>query len=75
MEQFNSRNGYGPIYEPEGVKVYCGTLVHATKDKPMEILRNGVIGVDTSGKILFVKDGDSIESLSAEIGFRPEVRN
>ncbi|XP_078683904.1 guanine deaminase-like [Branchiostoma floridae x Branchiostoma belcheri] len=57
------------------MKVYRGTLVHATKENPMEILRNGVIGVDTSGKILFVKDDDSIENLSVEIGFNPSVHN
>ncbi|CAH1252146.1 GDA [Branchiostoma lanceolatum] len=76
MEQFNGNGDInGLSHDPEGVKVYRGTLVHSTKNKPMEILRNGIIGVDTSGKILFVKDDDSIESLSAELGFSPEVRN
>ncbi|XP_019622969.1 PREDICTED: guanine deaminase-like [Branchiostoma belcheri] len=69
------QNGFGPGHESEGVKVFRGTLVHSTKDKPMQILKNGVIGVDPSGKILFVKDDDSLEDLAAEIGFNPSVHN
>uniref|UniRef100_A0A3B1K021 Guanine deaminase n=1 Tax=Astyanax mexicanus TaxID=7994 RepID=A0A3B1K021_ASTMX len=49
--------------------VYRGTLAHSTRDTPLQILEDSVLGVDHRGKIAFIEEGQNVESLSQTWGF------
>ncbi|XP_042886176.1 guanine deaminase-like [Penaeus japonicus] len=52
----------------EDMKVYTGTLVHATEENPMLILEDKVLGV-CHGKIEFVAPATEVENLKAKYNF------
>uniref|UniRef100_A0A8C7RRI7 Guanine deaminase n=1 Tax=Oncorhynchus mykiss TaxID=8022 RepID=A0A8C7RRI7_ONCMY len=49
--------------------VYRGTFVHATYHTAVEILEDGLLGVDTEGKIAFIGSGKEVDRLSQKWGF------
>ncbi|KAM9392213.1 guanine deaminase [Pholidichthys leucotaenia] len=51
--------------------IYRGTFVHATQEKPLEILEDKLVGVDEDGKIAFIGGGSELETLSQTFGFSP----
>ncbi|CAL8346960.1 unnamed protein product [Lota lota] len=53
--------------------VFRGTLVHSTRENPLVILEDALLGVDSNGKISFVERGQELENVSAKFGFNSTV--
>ncbi|KAL9985856.1 hypothetical protein ACROYT_G008305 [Oculina patagonica] len=50
--------------------VFRGTFVHSTPQNEMEIMQDKILGISTSGKILFIEDGASNQDhLGFQYGF------
>ncbi|NP_034396.1 guanine deaminase [Mus musculus] len=55
--------------------VFRGTFVHSTWTCPMEVLRDHLLGVSDSGKIVFLEESSQQEKLAKEWCFKPcEIR-
>ncbi|XP_070287599.1 guanine deaminase [Myotis yumanensis] len=55
--------------------IFRGTFVHSTWTCPMEVLRDHLLGVSDSGKIVFLEEASQQEKLAKEWGFKPcEIR-
>ncbi|XP_062455734.1 guanine deaminase isoform X1 [Rhea pennata] len=50
--------------------VFRGSFVHATRAAPMEVLHGHLLGVDESGKIVFLEQNDQQEQLAKKWGFK-----
>uniref|UniRef100_A0A9L0RFV4 Guanine deaminase n=1 Tax=Equus caballus TaxID=9796 RepID=A0A9L0RFV4_HORSE len=60
---------------PALAHIFRGTFVHSTWTCPMEVLRDHLLGVSDSGKIVFLEEASQQEKLAREWGFKPcEVR-
>ncbi|ELK29051.1 Guanine deaminase [Myotis davidii] len=51
--------------------IFRGTFVHSTWTCPMEVLRDHLLGVSDSGKIVFLEEASQQEKLAKEWGFKP----
>uniref|UniRef100_A0A8D0S8T0 Guanine deaminase n=2 Tax=Sus scrofa TaxID=9823 RepID=A0A8D0S8T0_PIG len=60
---------------PPLVHIFRGTFVHSTWTCPMEVLRDHLLGVSDSGKIVFLEEASQQEKLAKEWCFKPcEIR-
>ncbi|XP_043342964.1 guanine deaminase isoform X2 [Cervus elaphus] len=60
---------------PPLAHIFRGTFVHSTWTCPMEVLRDRLLGVSDSGKILFLEEASQQEKLAKEWCFKPcEIR-
>uniref|UniRef100_A0A8C0LIS1 Guanine deaminase n=1 Tax=Canis lupus dingo TaxID=286419 RepID=A0A8C0LIS1_CANLU len=60
---------------PPLAHVFRGTFIHSTWANPMEVLRDHLLGVSDSGKIMFLEEASQQEELAKEWCFKPcEVR-
>uniref|UniRef100_I3MLJ9 Guanine deaminase n=1 Tax=Ictidomys tridecemlineatus TaxID=43179 RepID=I3MLJ9_ICTTR len=60
---------------PPLAHIFRGTFVHSTWTCPMEVLRDHLLGVSDSGKIVFLEEASQQEKLAKEWCFKPcEVR-
>ncbi|XP_025787390.1 guanine deaminase [Puma concolor] len=60
---------------PPLAHIFRGTFIHSTWTNPMEVLRDHLLGVSDSGKIVFLEEASQQEKLAKEWCFRPcEVR-
>ncbi|TRY81941.1 hypothetical protein DNTS_013394 [Danionella cerebrum] len=55
--------------EPHIAHVFRGTFVHSTRQAPVEILTNSLLGVDDEGKIAFIEKDQDASRLSKIWGF------
>ncbi|KAF6124488.1 guanine deaminase [Phyllostomus discolor] len=51
--------------------IFRGTFVHSTWTCPMEVLRDHLLGVSDSGKIVFLEEASQQEKLAKEWSFKP----
>ncbi|KAJ8401526.1 hypothetical protein AAFF_G00378430 [Aldrovandia affinis] len=51
-------------------RVFRGTFVHSTQNAALEILEDTVLGVDTEGRIAFIRRAEEVAKLSDRWGFR-----
>ncbi|XP_037010938.2 guanine deaminase [Artibeus jamaicensis] len=51
--------------------IFRGTFIHSTWTCPMEVLRDHLLGVSDSGKIVFLEEASQQEKLAKEWGFKP----
>ncbi|KAL4689586.1 hypothetical protein H8959_012377, partial [Pygathrix nigripes] len=60
---------------PPLAHIFRGTFVHSTWTCPMEVLRDHLLGVSDSGKIVFLEEASQQEKLAQEWCFKPcEIR-
>ncbi|XP_011517519.1 guanine deaminase isoform X3 [Homo sapiens] len=60
---------------PPLAHIFRGTFVHSTWTCPMEVLRDHLLGVSDSGKIVFLEEASQQEKLAKEWCFKPcEIR-
>ncbi|XP_033296071.1 guanine deaminase isoform X1 [Orcinus orca] len=60
---------------PPLAHIFRGTFVHSTWTCPMEVLRDHLLGVSDSGKIVFLEEASQQEKLAKEWSFKPcEIR-
>nr|XP_015099161.1 guanine deaminase isoform X2 [Vicugna pacos] len=60
---------------PPLAHIFRGTFVHSTWTCPMEVLRDHLLGVSDSGKIVFLEEASQQEKLAREWRFKPcEIR-
>ncbi|KAM6182658.1 guanine deaminase [Erethizon dorsatum] len=60
---------------PHLAHVFRGTFVHSTSTSPMEVLRDHLLGVSDSGRIMFLEEASQQDKLAKEWGFKScEVR-
>ncbi|XP_064217718.1 guanine deaminase isoform X2 [Aotus nancymaae] len=60
---------------PPLAHIFRGTFVHSTWACPMEVLRDHLLGVSDSGKIVFLEEASQQEKLAKEWCFKPcEIR-
>uniref|UniRef100_A0A2K6FEK5 Guanine deaminase n=1 Tax=Propithecus coquereli TaxID=379532 RepID=A0A2K6FEK5_PROCO len=60
---------------PPLAHIFRGTFVHSTWTCPMEVLRDHLLGVSDSGKIVFLEEASQHEKLAKEWSFKPcEIR-
>ncbi|XP_019506214.1 PREDICTED: guanine deaminase isoform X1 [Hipposideros armiger] len=60
---------------PRLAHIFRGTFVHSTWTCPMEVLRDHLLGVSESGKIMFLEEASQEERLAKEWCFKPcEIR-
>ncbi|KAL6114396.1 gda [Pungitius sinensis] len=52
-------------------KVYRGTFMHSTQQTALQVLKDELLGVDTDGKIAFMRPGAELGALSQTFGFSP----
>ncbi|XP_043421761.1 guanine deaminase isoform X1 [Prionailurus bengalensis] len=56
---------------PPLAHIFRGTFIHSTWTNPMEVLRDHLLGVSDSGKIVFLEEASQQEKLAKEWCFRP----
>ncbi|KAK2565376.1 Guanine deaminase [Acropora cervicornis] len=49
--------------------VFCGTLVHSTPERVMEVLHDRIMGIDLNGKIAFLENRSKLHELAQKFGF------
>ncbi|XP_077917804.1 guanine deaminase isoform X2 [Halichoerus grypus] len=60
---------------PTLAHIFRGTFIHSTWTCPMEVLRDHLLGVSDSGKIVFLEEASQQEKLAKEWCFKPcEIR-
>ncbi|XP_027470771.1 guanine deaminase isoform X3 [Zalophus californianus] len=60
---------------PSLAHIFRGTFIHSTWTCPMEVLRDHLLGVSDSGKIVFLEEASQQEKLAKEWCFKPcEIR-
>ncbi|KAF6327359.1 guanine deaminase [Rhinolophus ferrumequinum] len=60
---------------PPLAHIFRGTFIHSTWTCPMEVLRDHLLGVSESGKIMFLEESSQEERLAKEFCFKPcEIR-
>ncbi|XP_060697744.1 guanine deaminase [Hemiscyllium ocellatum] len=61
-----------PCPQGESLQVFKGTFIHATHTSPMETLTPRILGVNRTGKIVFIENTDKEEELSQAWHFQKE---
>lgn len=51
--------------------IFRGTFIHATQQTAVQILEDALLGVDTEGKIAFIRKGEELDKVSQAFGFSP----